>query len=530
MALIGLGVLLAQTASAQSASAQSASAQADRLEAHVSHVTTDYVYLDVGSNQGIHNADTLTVFRLGVHLGRLRVHGVSRERSVTRMLGEAFDASIGDTLWIVLPDRAKPVERAVATPVVRERQPLMAAGRPDAYQAGRRTPQPVVSGRIRMGTSVLRTQTKWKTSTSQSRIRTFATPTISGRLVGRNLPGGITAIMRFRVSRRLSSGSPIHPTTLTRFQQLSLLRASPGSPFQLETGRFQFREDPGRAYWDGARASWRGDRLEFGVAVGFEPDRFNGQVQTSVPKVGSYVRTRVQAGEFRSTTTLTGVMVRPSNAWVDHTYAGLRQDFQYGRFRWNSEVQIDQDPEGGVYASRIQSGVRIPLAKRFELRPRISIRKPFSAWRSSNVVGTRRTQTSLALGWSAHGTSANLTWTETVAAAGFRGRSYSGGFSMADVGVAGIGTALSAGFWSGAGSSTRYGSASLTRSLLGLRARATYQMYQVDGRLAKTQSHSVTFGLAGNLGRYFDVSAQVRSQFSRQTTSSSLFLSLGYRF
>ncbi len=516
--LFGLVILMAQTASAQG----------ERLEAHVSHMTTEYVYLDVGSNQGLHNADTLAVFRRGVHLGELRVQGVSRSRSVNRMLAAAFDLSIGDTLWVVLPDGASPVEATASTPDVRERQSLMTASQSVTAPTGRRKRPPLLSGRIRLGTSILRT--KWETSTPQSVIRTFATPTISGRLVGRGLPGGITAIMRFRVSRRLSSGSTISPTTLTRFQQLSLLRALPGSPFELETGRFQFREDPGRTYWDGARASWKGNSLEWGVAVGFEPDRFNGQVQTSVPKVGSFVRNSVRVGELRSSTTLSGVMVRPNNQWVDHTYAGLRQDFRYGRFRWNSEVQLDQDPEGGVYASRIQSSVRLPLAKGFELRPRISIRKPFSAWRSSNVVGTQRTQTSVALGWSGRGASANLTWTETVAAAGFRGTSYAGGYSMADVGLAGIGTAVSAGVWSGAGSSTRYGTVSLTRRLRGLRGRATYQVYQVDGRTARTQSHSIMFGVAGNLGRYFDLSAQVRRQFSSQTSSNSLFLSLGYRF
>jgi hypothetical protein len=519
--LLGFAVLAAGEASAQD----------HPVEAHVAYLTAEYVYLDIGRDQGVHTSDTLTVFRADLPIGMLRVQGVSSARSVTMFAGPAFGVAVGDTLWVTLPTpEAPPVEaRSPAPPPARVS--LLNPGDVIRKRSARPRREAAFSGRVRVGTSVLRTQTKWQTDSAQQAVRTFATPTVSGRLVGRGLPGATTAVMRFSVSRRLSSGSTISPTTLTRVQQVSLLRALPGSRLELETGRFQFREDPARTYWDGARAAWQGKTLEWGVAAGFEPDRFNGQVQTSVPKIGSFLRANWRQGELKGSTTLSGVLVRPSNEWVDHTYVGLRQDLRYGSFRWKTEVQADRDPSGGILASRVQSSASIHVGRGFVIRPRISIRQPFSPWRSSGVVGTRRSQESLGLSWSGKGMSATASWTQTAAAAGFRGTSYSGGFSMADVGFLGIGAAVSGGLWSGSGNSTRYGTLAFTRPVLrGMQARATYQMYQSAGRAASTQSHSLLFGLSGNLGSYLDMSAQIRRQFSSQTSSNSLFLSLGYRF
>lgn len=512
-------------------------AAAQRLEVHVTYVSADYVYLDAGREQGLHVGDSLVVRSAARNLGRLFVSGTSRSRSVTTFVGEPFPVAVGDTLLVDLPgtrpqqEPARPDAEA-ATRAIPPRPSLLevpAVGGAD--RAIRSRPRPRLSGRVRFDLAAMRTETLWRSSTRERSVRTFYTPSAALRLGVTGLPGGWDLGLDLNVTRRFSTRDIVSPEGLARIYRVSARRAPTGSPFRFEAGRFQPDGDPQRTFWDGAQASWRSAAFEAGLALGLEPDRYNGFVQTGVPKAAGFVAADWRIGPARMRSQAGGASVRPTNGWLDHTYVGFEHELRIGDARFSADVQVDRDPEeGGWTASRRYLRASLPLGAGLVLSGRHQDRRPYAYWRSFDIVGTRRTQEAVSLAWSGTALSLHAGWNGTRAAAGVATDAYSVSGRWARVPYLGVAFSASASLWRRTGFDSRYVTVGLARPVPGGRLAATWQHYSFGGSPSYAASQTIGLQWVGTVGRRLSASLGGRSQFGSATRGITANGSVSFSF
>lgn len=524
MTCIGLMALMQ---GAMSASAQDLPAVPVHLLAKVTYLTTDNVYLDVGRDHGVHQGDTLEVSVREIPVGRLRVTGTARTRSVSVFAGESFDVAVGDTLLIRVLGVVETVARGAA-PADEEERPSILGGRTKTGRVGSRRPVHL-SGRIRLSVNARRTATD--AGAFDASARSTSSPSASLRFAVVDLPGGWDAVLETRLSRRFSSNSIVGADGQARVYRLSLSRSGYGHPLEVEAGRFPLIHDAAHSYWDGIRAGYRAPRFSAGVAFGTEPDTWNGIVQTDVPKAAAYVDFSLRPGAWRVNTTISAVHVRPSNEWLDHTYMGVRQDFRTGELRVGADLLVDREPEdGGWSASRINLRATIPIVQGVRVTARHYERRPYNYWRSSDVLGTRRRRESLDLSWSARRASVRISWTSNTAEASVSSTSWAGSARVSETSLLRLGFSVSASQWSRIGNTSRFTNLAVTRRFGTGRAEIAWRHYELKYGPDISRSESVRASVNAPLGHRFRLDGSSQYLFGDITSGLALGLGITYTF
>jgi len=324
--LTALLAVAAFTADARPALAQAVDANTQRVGASIDYVSTDGLYLGIGSDSGAVAGDTVRVFAdsiAGEPLGRIVLVSVTRRRSVARPL-DPTSLEAGISVFLELPVRGgDPSDAVLASappPNVASR-----ARSPSRDETGAR-----LTGRFSLDLDARETRTSWSGDLSGESVRRFATPTTRLSLVASDLPGGITVRANLRGAYRYDeiTGGP-RPLTV-RAYELAVVRTFAAVPVRIMLGRFANPYESYSAYWDGALIRVGGDvGAGLGVVAGFEPHLQDEGFSTALPKLTAFADYAARGNGWRYDSDVSIHFMRPSST-LDLRSAGWSQRLSLG--------------------------------------------------------------------------------------------------------------------------------------------------------------------------------------------------------
>lgn len=519
----------------------SAQAQEVGIEARVTYLAGQYIYLDAGRDLGVQPGDTLTVEQSDAAVRRLVVVSSMADRSVVRFAGAPMPMTVGTMVTLRVPDKAD-LEIAKGLHAA-EKKPVPVAEAPDPEennpvpviaQAHRRQ-QPQVSGRVLMSLSTLRSATQWRIAGGGTSERTFITPSLNLHTTLANLPGGVRLNARLRTDYRYTSGVSIDPAVSVRTYELKAERTFDG--YLVQAGRFSNRYARFDGYWDGLLVHL-GDRdMGIGTAVGFLPHRSNEGFSAEMPRYGGFAH--LEMGDRSSAAYSANVAyneIRPSNDLENHRFVSLSHQVRRRGTALRNDLQLDRDPHtGGWVATRlVVRGTMVP-APNLSLHARYQRRRPYSIYRVTRIISYRRDQitgtASLRLTGVLLGATVAFNSTEEVDGGMVAdGRTLSGSLSIPRTGLLGLSITTMASHWQDEDGASLFVNAGLSRSLGRARTRFQYQFYRTETQDNLLITHAVTLHASRSLGRRFSLSGQIRLQQSSTLRSASMYSGLWYSF
>jgi hypothetical protein len=466
--------------------------EALRLEATVTHIAGQNVYLDAGTDDGLVAGDTLTAFREGRALGRLVVTGAAADRAVVGFPGEPFAVTLGDRLVLLkeapVPGPA-PATVTEAPPAQPERPSILAPPAATLERASAAL-SPSFDGRLQVGVDGLSSGTR-ATEDGPAFSRTFAQPFAALRASAEGLPGGLRLDANLRAAYRYADPVPYDQPADVRVYQFSLEKAFRG--IDLRAGRFYNRYDRFSGYWDGLLLHVGDDRRGAGVAAGFQPDNADEAPSGDLPKYTAFAHHafELNAGGPRplrvDVTALGGQVLPRADSLQARTFAGLQQTAYGAGLALTSEFLVDQEPETGAWVlSRLGGRVTATVAPGLRLSAFALSRRPYLLFDTFQLLLDRSTRVGGGFSYTARGGPvAGATLRADVASATTEGqpatRSFSGGVSLPR--LAGLGLSADATVWTQDGPEDGarrglYGGAGLDRSFGQLYARLGYRYQQ----------------------------------------------------
>ena len=497
-----------------------AAAQQQRVPAVVDYLAGANIYLAVGTDQGIVPHDTLTVYASadGEPIGRFLVVSATATRAVVEFLGAPFSVTRGTTL-ILQPGT---VRRGAAAAV---------NAAPERSARPARGPSPSLHGRVSLEANAFESTTRWESNEPESVTRRFATPSLGLRAVAANLPGGMSLNTNLRALYRYSDPELISPTWAVQVYQASITKSFTGAPVYVEAGRFINPYASLSGVWDGALIHVGGRGLGLGVAAGFEPNRGDQGIATTLPKYAAFVTYDVGDGPIRYATDVSVHHLRPRNGLPEHSYGGWSQYLRIHRLRLGSTLQVDRNPATSTWEiTRLNATASVPIVEGFELRGRLSVYQPYQLWQATNPFPFRRNQGSVGLFfWRPRGSmSADVTAARLEG--GATSYTYTGAFSLLRTPVFGLDWSASATYWTQDAFTALYGTAGIGRELGRVMARASYQLYRAGDTDFRSLSHTGDLALSIPLARSVYATLQGRVQRGDNLWTNGLFAGLWTAF
>ena len=492
-----------------------AAGQEARLPALVEQIAGAGIYLRIGTEQGLAAGDTLAVYGSleGALLGRFVVIAAATDRSVVEFAGPPFAVTRGGMLYLAAPDRAASVA-----------PPPEPAPRRRARDGESRSPS--LHGRLALEANAFESTARWTTNDPEQARRRFVTPSAALRADLTDLPGGWSLHTSVRAAYRYSQPDIISPRTDVRLYQASVAQGMPGSPVYLEFGRFLNPFVATGGYWDGMVVHTGGDGLGLGAAVGFEPERGNQALSTTLPKYGAFLTYRGGTGTTRYVSDLSFHQVRPRDGLPTHTYLGWSQALRVRRFRLSHQVQVDRDPERDRWTvTRLNGAMGVPLAPGLELQARVAMAQPYAYWRAEDLITFRRDQGTLGLSYWSRAASLNADVTLHHVAGGTWGHTFAGSFGFPRA-IAGVGWSGAATYWTQGTLSGLYLASGLDRSFGRVLWRAGYQLDRSTGTGDPLLTHSGDLGFSFPLSRRVVADLRGRVQRGASLTSRAVAFSL----
>lgn len=515
--LVWVGVLALALGTARAVDAQ----ERLRIAVVVDYIAGANIYLAAGTERGLAPNDTLTVFAAedGEPIGQFLVLSATATRAVVEFLGAPFPVTRGTTLSVQPGSAGRTAAAAVNAPVARA-----------SRQAPGRSPS--LHGRLSLEANAFESTTRWQSNDLESVTRRFATPALGLRAVAADLPGGISLNTNLRALYRYSDPELISPTWAVQVYQASLTKTVSGSvPLYLEAGRFTNRYASFSGVWDGLLMHLGGRGLGAGFAAGFEPDRGDQGVSTTLPKVAGFVTYDVGDGPVRYATDVSVNHVRPTDDRPDHTYAGWSQYLRVSRLRVGSDLQVDRNPETDQWViTRLNATASIPLVTGLELRGRISMFQPYQFWQTTNLISFRRDQGNAGLFFWRPGGSLSLDVTAARLEGGETSYTYSGAFSLLRTPIFGLDWSASASYWMQDTFTALYGTGGIARSFGGVMTRASYQLYRAGDDAFRSVSHTGDLALSIPVTRSTFATLQGRVQRGDNLWTNGLYVGLWTAF
>lgn len=519
-------------------------AQEARIEAQVTYIAGQNIYLDAGQDQGIQTGDTLGVYREAAPIGRFVVVSSTATRSVVTFADAPFPVTLGVRLQIqppALPD----VERPEASPDLAE-ETTEPETRPErttprtraASTAGRRGSGigPRVAGRVMLSVNTLQSSTSWNVGAGGVTKRTFVTPSLNLHTTVSNLPQGFQLRTRLRADYRYSSGRAVMPEASVRVYDVLLEKDF--TRFSVQAGRFSNSYAPYGGYWDGALIHFGSKKNGFGTAIGFMPDQSNEGFSSEMPRYAGFAHIEVgQRSGPRYAAEVSFNEIRPTNDLLDHRFFGLSHTLQWGGYvSLRNDLQLDRNPETGDWIpSRFSVRGSVAPHRRLRLYSRFTIRQPYSIWRIQRIISYRRDQASAGLSWQIAqvtvGGDVSLNYVDDGLGGRVEdGRTFSGYLQMPKTPLLQLGFSATASYWSDDVGSTFFLNAGTTRAFGRARTRLHYQFYRTATLGDPLLTHAVSFQAVVPLAHRFFTSSQVRLQQSSTLRSVALYTSLWYSF
>jgi hypothetical protein len=472
--------------------------------------------------------DTLAARLDSLDIVQLRVIGASSASSLLTWIGTPAELAVGDKL--VLTVRVWEVEAEEAEANQPARVSLLAS--PDRRTTRARPARSVdFRGSVLVSLAAVRSTTRPESEFLESHTNTFATPSIALRSVLSGLPGGTSFSFHARASHRHSSGGILDQPNSLRLYQFSLSKEESGRPVAIQVGRFSNRNEPESGYWDGVLLETRLRHVEFGLAAGLEPDRFDEGFRSDLPKYSAHVLIKPDLGRASWATNLSFTQMRPSNAWLTHSYFGFDQRIRYGVLLLAADAQLDRNPEMDHWIlSRFRSRASFSLFHGGTVHVRHSIRRPYAYWRADDVLSYRRDQSSAGFNYGGERGHIGAYVTRNTFDEVDEAFTYSLNASLKDIPLLHLDLGSSASYWTRRTSETRYATFTIGRQISAARVQLLYSLYRADVSQIRSETQTVGGSIQLPLWSGTQVSLQGRTLFGRELVSTSMSFSFWMSF
>jgi hypothetical protein len=502
----------------------------DTVRVEITRIQARGVYTTVADGISWASGDTLQVVSTTGIRTTVRLVGRSTSSLLLAWVGDALAVEVGDVLTLVgRRGRTTPVD-AERTPAVADRVSILDREGRTGRAGARGRSGPRVDGRLMVGVSGLQSTTRGRMTDNVSVSRSFLTPSTALRLRVGRLPGDVELDLNARYSRRFSSNDIIGQADAPRIYDLSISQPVGHTGVRYAAGRFNDSRLAQSGYWDGVRMEHDVGSFEWGLAGGFEPDRYNQGFRSDRPKFAAYAggMRRFDGGSFSLTGAFT--QLRPTNDWLDHSFFSVDQELRIRGVRVTNRLLLDRDPESGSWIpSRYQARAGIPVSSSLRLTARYSMRQPYGYWRTTDIFSDRRDQISAGISYARNQTRLSLTGTENRIEHSDPSRTATGHFSTEPRWMP-FRTSGTLSAWFRHSSRTLYGTLGLHRTLLGSDMALNLTTYNIQ-----TVGPSATSLMAGvsiriPLHENGSLSIRTRSQFLGEITSNQLYVTYWVAF
>ena len=269
------------------------------------------LYLNIGSDSGVHAGDTLSVRRSATAavIGRASVIAATSGSSVITPVGTPWPATRGDTLFITTGNPRVPVA------VTDRERPAAPLGAPLPAKPSMR-----MDGSIALEYSASHsTSIGLGTDPAQSTYD-VQIPSVRGRTTITSGSGNSTFNLSLRAQQRSGPQGLFDKATSVRLYEARLDQRV--GQLDLSVGRFYSDFDHASGFWDGATVRANISRaLSAGIAGGFEPEQGNEMFSADVPKYAAFVGLNTGSGSTRFVSDLSYHHTMPKNSALERSVA-----------------------------------------------------------------------------------------------------------------------------------------------------------------------------------------------------------------
>lgn len=503
----------------------------------VDYIAGNEIYLASGTDHGIREGDTLSVYdgegEAAQLLGFLAIQSANERRSVAIFAGTQFPVQRADLLYLGLRKAladARALEAGGAD-VATVEEPTDPDRNPERTPKAEPRPPVRWQGRISLDMDALRTTTRWGEAATEEIKRSFSTPTIRLQARGRNLPGGMRLNTSMRLSHRSSPDDVVQPVTSMRFYQFDLEKRFESAPLQLHLGRFHNPFDDFSGYWDGLMVHLGEGGLGGGFAIGFEPDLWNESVTSELPKASGFLDYGVDGEAVEYSGALSFSATRPTNGLPDQTYLGLSQRIRAGRAWIRQRLRVDRTPDGSEWQlARLQVDVSLPLSDGLSARGGWRRWRISTAFFSPGSVAPLRDRATLGLSYWGFEGGGSVDVAIDRPEFGDPAQTVSSSFFLRRTPLLGLGFSGSASYWTRGDDRSFLLSPEVRREFGRTELRGAFRLYGTKGDFGEIRHQSADLALTVGLGRGLSARVQGFLQWGGDLTSNRLLASLWKSF
>ena len=507
------------------------------IEATVTQLAGQNVYLNAGQNEGVAEGDTLRLISAPVGR-RFLVIRATRSQAITAFVGAPFALTRGQKLTFVVLKGAgvpEPVEEVAEAVVVEEPEVTSIMETPDTRQPATRratSGKVKVDGRLLLSASMLASETRIRSSNVAPVRRQYVTPVANLSATISNLPSDFKLNVQLRSDYRYQSRNPIAPENSVRAYRLNLEKTLPFG--QVQIGRFYNRLTQRGGYWDGVSFLAGSRKKGIGASVGYMPDRSNEGFSTQFPRYSVFAHYETpNSSKIGYRASVAFNEIQPSSVFLNHRYAGIEQRLNLDGFTLNQDLQIDQDPISKSWiVSHFHVNTRIALGKRAWLRGRYSMRQPYRIYNIDQPFLIRRDQYSGGLSFQLGKVSFGGNVAFRMLNQNYEGQTFSGYFNTRPLTRLAISLSGSGSYWTSDFGEAIFLNGGLARSFGKLYARVNYGFYQSRSpNVSQTiDMHRISVSTTLPINKTLRWNLRASANQSQFTTSLSLHTSLQIRF
>jgi hypothetical protein len=307
------------------------------FEAEVTYVSGASVYIDAGENAGIRVDDRVEVLREGGVLMVLRVKEVSARRASC----ESLDPGAFPTSLVKVGDRVRFVPRPADPPAPVSVPDQPGASEEPAKKEARRARRPWrqrvreagVRGRVGLGYLAVRDRSGDESGFSQ--------PFLSLRLDGRNVGGSDFGFHVDARARRTYRDADDQSVNRNRVYRLNMEWAPRESPYRAVLGRQYAPAISGISLFDGFLGERRGERWNFGLFGGTQPEPSNHDLDSDVKQYGAFAQLHNRSGSAARWNATFGLIGAYEESEISREFLYLQGRYVGGPFSAMLTQEID---------------------------------------------------------------------------------------------------------------------------------------------------------------------------------------------
>lgn len=514
---------------------RNAHAQQTTRTARVEQIAGNVIYLNIGSDQGLSQGDTLFVYHDKSYRGSLIVISAASQMSSTKFTNQPFSLTRGELLQIRKMSNERSAGSQKTSPVQKNAPGADTTRSSNTIKQSPRRPYripPDITGGVQFGANVMFSSTKTANVGSEIVKRRFITTYTGLQTQIRHLPNQLSLNMNMQWDYRYASQLAIQPASAFRIFQFEVDKKFGKSPVHLSLGRFYNYYEPFSGFWDGAMLRIGNDSYGVGFISGFDPIQSDQGFSSSLPKSSFYTYFNFRKNRFYSESEISLNAVLPRTyGWNNHFYAGWHQQFRYKGSSLMSNIQIDQNPINKKYIfSQVNLRADIDLTRYLTFHGVYDRRQPYRIWQIGTPISYLRTMWTGGLSLQLGNNTIGADYTLNQSDVSRNSHTYSGYVFVPQTALLGLGFNVSADYWTDKTFKSIYASPEITKTIGHGQISLMYRFYQSQFFSRSNQTHSVGLQYNVSFAKSWYINTQILTQFGQLLNNHQFFIGISKRF